>query len=185
MIFYTKFDENSNRRIEHEFAYSLLSEALRTRFGINSFTVERDAGGKPFLAEYPDIKFNISHCSGLAVCGISDAEIGVDAELVRTYNVNAIKRIFSEEEAKLVEASEKPDYDFFRIWTLKECFGKYLGKGLFPGISEYSFDLSGERPICVQAAEAVFTQSFIDKKWLIGVCSDKPELDFIFIAPVL
>lgn len=184
MIFYTKFDENSNRRAEHEFAYRLLSEALQTHFGINSFTVERDAGGKPFLAEYPDIKFNISHCSGLAVCGISDVEIGVDAELVRTYNVKVMKRIFSEGEAELVAASEKPDYDFFRIWTLKECLGKYLGRGLFPGISEYSFDLSGDRPVCARAAEAVFTQRFIDKKWLIGVCSHKPESDFIFIASV-
>lgn len=183
MIFYTKFDENSNRRVEHEFAYRLLSEALRKHFGINSFTVERDDGGKPFLAEYPDIKFNISHCSGLAVCGISDVEIGVDAELVRRYNGKVMKRIFSEEEAKLVTASGNPDYDFFRIWTLKECFGKYLGKGLFPGISEYSFDLSGERPVCKRAENAVFAQRFIDKKWLVGVCSDKPELNYIFIAP--
>lgn len=183
MIFYTKFDENSNRRIEHEFAYRLLSEALREYFGINSFTVERNAGGKPFLVEYPNIKFNISHCSGLAVCGISDAEIGVDAELVRRYNGKVMKRIFSEEEAELVTVSGNPDYDFFRIWTLKECFGKYLGKGLFHGISEYSFDLSGERPVCKRAEDAVFTQKFIDKKWLVGVCSDKPESDYIFIAP--
>ena len=181
MIFYTTYEGALKRQEQHKFAYALLGEVLKKHFGITSYTIEKNEKGKPFLLEFPDVHFNISHCDGLAVCGISDREIGVDAELIRNYNGKVMKRIFSEEEQSLISVSENPDTDFFRIWTLKESLCKFTGDGIFSGMSEYSFDLSQGEPICKKASDKIFTQKIIEKKWVVSVCAHNPENDFIFI----
>ncbi|MDE6595118.1 MAG: 4'-phosphopantetheinyl transferase superfamily protein [Oscillospiraceae bacterium] len=181
MIFYTTYEDAQKRPEQHKIAYALLDEVLKKHFGIISYTIEKNENGKPFLLEFPDVHFNISHCDGLAVCGISDKEIGVDAELIKGYNSKAMKRIFSAEEQSMIEASENPDTDFFKIWTLKESLCKFTGEGIFSGLSEYSFDLSQDNPICRKAADKIFTQKIIEKKWVISVCAHDPENNFAFI----
>lgn len=181
MIFYTMYDEAFKRREQHKIAYALLGEVLKKRFGITDFTIAKNEKGKPFILEFSDVCFNISHCDGLAVCGISDKEIGVDAELIRNYNSKAMKRIFSAEERSAIAVSENPDTDFFRIWTLKESLCKFTGDGIFSGMSEYSFDLSQGEPICKKAADKIFTQKIIEKKWVVSVCANDRENDFVFI----
>lgn len=184
MIFYTIFEENLKQSEQHKIACALLAEALEKRFGIKNFTIKKAEKGKPFLAEYPEVHFNISHCPGLAVCGISCGEIGVDAELIRPHRKNAMKRIFSPEERELVAASENPDEDFFRIWTLKESLCKFTGEGIFSGLSGYSFDLAGEEPVCPvckTCADKIFTQKIIEKKWVVSVCAHDRESDFELI----
>ena len=181
MIFYTTYEDAPKRSEQHKIAYALLEEILKKHFDITDYTIEKNEKGKPFLVEFPDIHFNISHCDGLAVCGISDREIGVDAELIRNYNGKAMKRIFSAEEQSLIAASENPDTDFFRIWTLKESLCKFTGEGIFSGLPTYSFDLSQVEPTCKKAADKIFTQKIIEKKWVVSVCAHDPENDFIFI----
>lgn len=181
MIFYTTFENDLKRTEQHEIAYTLLGEVLRTRFGITSFTIEKKERGKPFLADFPNVRFNISHCEGLAVCGISDKEIGVDAELIRSFSGKVMRRIFSAEEQNFIAVSESPETDFFKIWTLKESLCKFTGDGIFSGLSDYSFDLSQEEPLCKKAADKIFTQKIIEKKWVVSVCANDPENDFVFI----
>lgn len=181
MIFYTIFEKTLRLPEQHEIAYSLLKEALEKHFGITSFTVAKAERGKPFLEEYPDVHFSISHCTGLAVCGISTSIIGVDAELIRPYRKNAARRIFSSEEQAFTASSGEPDTDFFRIWTLKESLCKFTGEGIFSGLSEYSFDISRGEPSCKKAADKIFTQKIIEKKWVVSVCAYDRENDFVFI----
>lgn len=181
MIFYTTYEDSLKRPEQHKIAYALLGEVLKKQFGITSFTVEKNEKGKPFLAEFPDVHFNISHCGGLAVCGVSQKEIGVDAELIRRYNGRAMKKIFSAEEQSVIAVSENPDTDFFKIWTLKESLCKFTGEGIFWGLSEYSFDISGVEPTCQKADGKIFTQKIIEKKWVVSVCACDRENDFIFI----
>lgn len=181
MIFYTFLDENSKRAEQHETAYLLLSRGVEKLFGITEYTLEKGEHGKPFFAEYPDIKFNISHCSGLAVCGISKGEIGVDAELIRGYNGKVMRRIFSESEQDHIISSENSDVDFFRFWTLKECYGKAIGTGISSDLKDYSFDISGENPRCEKISNKIFTQKILQKKWVVSVCADSPENEFEFI----
>lgn len=178
MIFYTTFENALKRPEQHEIAYALLEEVLKTRFGITAYTISKNEKGKPFLAEYPSLHFNISHCGGLAVCGVSKSEIGVDAELIREYGGKVMTRIFSEEEQSLTAASEDPNTDFFRIWTLKESLCKFTGDGIFSGLKNYSFDISGKEPRCPQAADIFFTQKIIEKKWVVSVCAHDRENDF-------
>lgn len=181
MIFYTLLDENSNRRAEHETAYKLLYYVLEKYYRINTFKIEKGEHGKPYLKDIPEINFNISHCRGLIACGISENEIGVDAEYFRNYNENVMKRIFSPSEQEYVSSSDNPMENFFRIWTLKEALGKYLGTGLFSELKEYSFFFDNGIPICEKSGEAIFTQKILHEKWVVSVCAHDPENEFVFI----
>lgn len=184
MIFYTFLNENSKHAEQHEIAYRLLSEGVKRLYGITSRSFEKGEHGKPFFKEYPEIKFNISHCSGLAVCGISGGEIGVDAELIRPYNGKVMRRIFSEREQNYILFSENSERDFFRFWTLKECFGKAIGTGIFSDLKNYSFEISDDiekNPQCEKIPDKIFTQKIIQKKWVVSVCADSPENEFEFI----
>ena len=182
MIFYTFIDENADHSEEHSAAHKLLSEGLKRLYGISGFRLETGEHGKPYLPDHPEIHFNSSHCKGLVVCGISDKEIGVDGEHVRSFDPRVMKRIFSAEERELVTLSEFPEMDFFRIWTLKEALGKYLGKGIFFGAERYSFSLDGEFPLCKNVSGKIFTQKILNEKWVVSICAHYPEKDFIFIG---
>lgn len=181
MIFYTFLDEKncaSKQAYHHEAAHRLLGISLKKMFGIEEYALETGSRGKPYLAGRPDISFNLSHCAGLAVCGVSAAEIGVDCELIRAYSGNAAKRIFSDAEIRLVSESAVPDETFFRIWTLKEALGKAMGTGIFSGLRRYEFSFESGRPVCKALPEKFFTQKIICGKWAVSVCSVVPENEF-------
>ncbi len=86
--------------------------------------------GKPVLRSHPEIHFSISHSGGCAAVAVSDAEIGLDAELIGKAPVNVLKRAFCPAEIRQIQSADDPDPEFFRIWTRKEAYGKYLGTGL-------------------------------------------------------
>ena len=181
MIFYSFLDDDSNRKAEHEAAYKLLSYVLEKYYSINSFRIEKGEHGKPYLKDTNGIHFNISHCKGLVVCGVSENEIGVDAEHFRNYRENVMERLFSPSEQKYVFSSDSPEVDFFRIWTLKEALGKYIGRGIFSDLKKYSFYFDGETPVCENSQGTVFTQKILHEKWVVSVCAHDPENEFVFI----
>lgn len=174
MIYYRLIDETASAKEMHEAAHVFLGEMLKKNYGIENYRIEKMEHGKPYLPDYPNIHFNLSHCKGLLVCAFSDSEIGIDAELIRPYNGRAAKRIFSPQEIETTEMSVTPDETFFRFWTLKEALGKNLGTGLFSSLSEVAFILDGEKPKCEAYPEKFFVQKIIQKKWVVSVCADNP-----------
>lgn len=174
MIYYRVVDETLPAKELHNLAHIMLAEMLKKNYGIENYRVEKNEHGKPFLPDYPHIHFNLSHCKGLIVCGFSEAEIGVDAELIRPYNGKAAKRIFSSEEMEQVSRSKCPDEMFFRFWTLKEALGKNLGTGLFSSLSEAVFQIDGENPECNRYPDKCFVQKIIQEKWVVSICADNP-----------
>ena len=118
-------------------AYLLLCRALREEYGITdspSFIIGEH--GKPALAEYPDIHFNLSHCRTAIICAVSDRPVGVDIEsITRKVSDTLINYSMNEEEQKQIASSQKQD--FFRLWTMKEALVKLRGTGLqgsIPGL---------------------------------------------------
>jgi 4'-phosphopantetheinyl transferase len=85
--------------------------------------------GKPELGK-DALRFNVSHCEGLALCAIARREVGVDLELVerprRPRWPEIAARFFHPDEQRVVSGW----VDFLRIWTLKEACLKALGSGL-------------------------------------------------------
>lgn len=111
-------------------SFLMLEEMLRECFGLDccpEFSYE--SGGKPYLREYPDVFFNISHCrKGIAVA-VSDSPAGIDIEEIQ-YDVDLASAILNPEEFSAVRDAERPDVKFTAFWTLKESFMKLTGTGL-------------------------------------------------------
>lgn len=131
---------------QHEYAHRLLRECLKS-YGIDytkNTSIAKGEYGKPFLAECPHIHYNVTHSDGITACISAGKECGIDAEKVRDYRPNVIKRAFSESEKALIENTPEDEKNllFFRLWTLKEAYVKALGIGVsYPlNTAEFSFD---------------------------------------------
>ncbi len=89
--------------------------------------------GKPFLLNYPDVYFSLSHSSGWGVVAVSDSEVGVDIEEYRNFKLNDFKNILNENEMRYIldtNSSYGTSADrFFQIWTMKEAYLKAMGTG--------------------------------------------------------
>lgn len=132
------------KRIER---YSFIEDAKRTLFGdaLVKWLISKKLGiryrdiifhynehGKPFLRGYPFFNFNISHSGDWVVCAISCKNVGIDIEQVMDIDLGIARRFFSEQEYK--DIIGKPKHNqlsyFYDLWTLKESYIKYKGKGL-------------------------------------------------------
>ncbi len=175
--------------IEHKSGRFLLKYGLLREYGIDlsECEVAKNEYGKPYLKEHPELYFNISHCSSMAVCVLGDAPVGIDIEVRRRYNENIIKRVLSDEEYKKVKAAYdicEDTVEFLRFWTLKEAYGKAIGKGLLYDYSNMSFSIGDEGIICPDKDYQMW-QKVIDGELVISVCRKQTESfeeDIEFVA---
>lgn len=87
--------------------------------------------GKPYLLGNPDFKFNISHTRDAIAVGMSTNEIGVDIEKIKSADLKIAERFFCKNELNYIISKDKrQDTSFFEIWTKKEAYTKWIGKGL-------------------------------------------------------
>ncbi len=109
--------------------------------------------GKPYLAEYPDIYFGLSHSGTVVVCLIAGQEVGVDIQKYVKIKENLAKRFFTKEEnaflekIKVKQGIESKEYEeaFFRFWSIKESYIKYTGRGMKQGLN--TFDIHMDKGI--------------------------------------
>lgn len=92
-------------------------------------SIVRNEHGKPFLKS-GEVYFNLSHSGDMAVCALSDTEVGVDTERMKKADLRLAERFFSPEEYTFIMESADRDRAFFRLWTLKESFVKAAGVGI-------------------------------------------------------
>ena len=88
---------------------------------------------KPYLADFPDIHFNLSHSGERVMCVISPVEVGCDVEIIKGDRGRLAERFFLPEESawiKHFESLELQTEAFYRLWTLKECYMKVTGRGM-------------------------------------------------------
>jgi 4'-phosphopantetheinyl transferase len=89
--------------------------------------------GKPYLADFPEVHFNLSHSGERVMCVISPFEVGCDVEIIKGDRGKLAERFFKPEESawiKHFETLETQSEAFYRLWTLKECYMKVTGRGL-------------------------------------------------------
>lgn len=94
--------------------------------------------GKPYLADFPHINFNISHCSGAVCCMFGTAPVGIDIQNRRELRPSSIRKICSVDEAERIFNAKEPELEFCKIWTIKESLSKLSGKGIFRDIRNLS-----------------------------------------------
>ena len=111
--------------------YIELLRGLRISFGIEGLPkFSFNEHGKPYLAEYPDIHFSISHCKEAVGCFISRRPCGLDIERIRPVKEDLIRHTMSPEEAESILSASCPDVVFTCLWTQKEAVLKLLGTGI-------------------------------------------------------
>lgn len=105
---------------------------------INIKTAEH---GKPYLADNPELVFNLSHSENAMVIAVGrNCRLGVDVERCkpRTNLIGLVEKCFAEEEItywnELPEAQKT--VEFFRFWTRKEAFVKATGRGIGLGLNK-------------------------------------------------
>ena len=120
----------ANDRKNCVIAYLMLKIGLKECFQIVDFTLDYGEHGKPYLAEYPDVYFNISHCSCGCAVAVADSPIGVDIQDIRSFSWEIARRVCCKEELELLERSSDRDREFTRIWAMKESYVKMTGQGI-------------------------------------------------------
>ena len=93
------------------------------RFGYNEH-------GKPYLIDYPDIHFNLSHCKNGILVAVSDQPVGVDIESYRNVSDSLIRYTMNEEEQCVIAESDDSVRTFTEYWTKKEAVFKLRGTGI-------------------------------------------------------
>jgi 4'-phosphopantetheinyl transferase len=115
---------------------------------------EYAAHGKPFLPDYLELKFNVSHSGNLALIAFTlDQEIGVDLEVTdRSFAVDTIvSRFFSPQEIPVIlGCPERQQHNaFYRAWTRKEAIIKAHGDGLSLPLSDFGVTIDLDDPVRV------------------------------------
>ncbi|MGE6487387.1 4'-phosphopantetheinyl transferase family protein [Paenisporosarcina sp. NPDC076898] len=125
-----------------------------------SVLIQKNKYGKPFLVNSPNIHYNISHTKGIMVCAISACYVGIDIERIKNFNKRIPKRFFTENEQNYIYSREEDQNNrFFEVWTRKEAYVKWIGKGLEMPLD--SFD--------VLSIENIYTFSY--GVYTISVCN--------------
>jgi 4'-phosphopantetheinyl transferase len=124
--------------------------------------IERDVYGKPRFAGLPQVHFSLSHSGRLWACLMGDRAVGLDLEDMTLHrfrrrgaeraagHLAIARRFFAADEWAFVEAGGDGDAGrvrFFSVWTRKEAYVKYTGRGLGAGLSGFSV-LDGRLDVC-------------------------------------
>lgn len=139
----------------------LLHDALCERLGCSpkkqgAFLVAYGEKGKPYLPGYPHIHFNLSHSGEYVCCGVGDMPVGVDIQQKISTDTEQgsrqsalmlpkrlAERFFTQEDKRrLRECADKDEWNdlFFRMWSIKEGYGKLTGAGIAEGLSGFEID---------------------------------------------
>ena len=130
-------------------------------------------GGKPYLKEYPNFYFNISHTKEWVAVAVADVSVGLDIEMLRLYKPEVAKRFFHKDEYSFLMAqpSHLQDVEFTRLWTLKESYVKCTGTGIANNFDKFAITLT-TGGIGIKGAEApVFFKQYNYNGLFVSACS--------------
>ena len=103
--------------------------------------IKKAEHGKPYLADYPELAFNLSHSADRVMVAIGwNCQLGVDIEICKQrINLSGlVDKCFAEEELAYwtqLPESQKNEA-FYRFWTRKEAFVKATGHGIALGLNQ-------------------------------------------------
>ena len=128
-----------NRYVEiHARLRILLAQTLNTK--PEELRIQKAKHGKPFLVDYPELAFNLSHTANQMVVAIAkNCELGVDIEQCKPrLNLAAlVDKCFAEEEKNYWQQlpTSQQTLTFYQFWTRKEAFVKATGRGIALGLN--------------------------------------------------
>ncbi len=170
------------RRVDAErclVADVLIRSIVCRRFGIPNSEIEfgADSYGKPFLKDYSNFYFNLTHSGCWVACAVDSSPIGVDVEEIQTIDFNIAKSYyFSEEYADFIKKPEGDKLEFFfDLWTLKESYMKAAGKGFSIPLQSFCVKIETDGIRLLETRDefnrCFFKQYDIDKGYKMAVCA--------------
>lgn len=151
---------------------------LKKLLGPEPYRIGKTDSGKPCIMDREDVFFNLSHSGRYVVIAWGNTEVGVDVQKQDpSVNTRAIaERFFSPEELSFVRQDPSR---FYEIWTGKESYLKYTGKGLRedlrsfsvlsppPGLRYHHCTLEGGYSLSLCTTEEDYTLEILDVRQLI------------------
>lgn len=150
-----KYHEDKARSIAAGF---LLGYTLKKECGLTSWELAYGEQGKPYFKDVEGFHFNLSHSENYVLLGIDDNPCGVDIQKKKVLRSGFAKRFFHPRELEygiqkssiartnknneIVQTNNSPDdisVDIqMEIWSMKEAFMKYSGKGMSRNLLSFS-----------------------------------------------
>lgn len=142
---------------------------LRRILGVTEDQIEKSSFGKPYLKARTDVFYNLSHSGRYVVFAWGDSEVGVDVQQHDSVSDRKAfeMRFFAPDES----AYACDDIGrFYEIWTKKESYLKYTGRGLRTDLRSFSV-LSLERKLR-------FFCRALDDNHSLSLCTEEDEYAF-------
>lgn len=175
--------ENNNRLDKFKFRADL----LRTLFGellvryavseitdidADKITIMRDSFNKPYFPDLP-LYFNISHSEDYVICALSSNKIGIDIEKITETDIKIAEKFFSRTEYNFLSGLIQSDIKqkFFELWTIKESYVKFIGKGMYIPFDSFNVNLNDGSPKISDNTNIYFRQYEISG-YKCTACSD-------------
>ena len=151
-----------------------------------AFHIGYEKGGKPYLLDYPQVHYNLSHSGDYVCCAISEQPVGVDIQKHVDYKEAVAARFFSQEDNQLLKECNEQERSklFFQMWCRKESYGKLTGKGL--GQSLDKFEIDWEQDAAIDATSTSMTPAAYYQEldglqgYSLCVCYEQPEQEIIW-----
>lgn len=146
------------------YAEIIIKTIIFKKLGIKpeKITWEKNKYGKPFLENEKDFHFNLSHTKNAIVVAVSKNYVGIDIEKNKIAMLEISERFFTKSEVAYITKSEiNINKRFYEIWTKKEAYSKYKGKGLSMSLNK----------INVLSNRSFQIQTFEKNGYIISVCS--------------
>ena len=133
------------------------------------FRIDTDNNGRPFSPEAPGF-LSLSHSGGYVAAAASFVPVGIDLQALRKVSGRVLARCCTYEERSWI--AEAPGAErtvrAVRLWTMKEAYGKMLGKGIF---TECRFNASFENgQLLTDCENARFLFPAAPEGFLFTVC---------------
>ncbi len=157
---------------------------IKKLFSLSDYELVYNSYGKPYIKEYPEKNFNISHSGCWVVGAVSDMPIGIDIECIKEMDSfkDIARRFFSSDEYEflLKQPMEKSLQIFYEIWTKKESLIKAVGKGLSIPLDSFAvpFTVSGKVDYA-NSSWNVSLYDFSDTDYKLAIASNFCCTDFM------
>ena len=161
------YESTLNGEVNYSKQHQSGLDLLKLHFGYTPI-IKKNAKGKPRFENEP-LFFSVSHSEKKVVVAISQGEVGIDVQKIKTKKLRIMERKYHTNE--IVNISD--DEDFTLIWCAKESYGKYLGEGISYESKKNDFSL-------LLAKEKVFTNgcNFTTRKhedYVYCLCAEQDE----------
>ncbi len=168
---------------------TLLAATAAFSFGISDLNIKADAekvifneNGKPGFEESEGIFFNISHSKDFAICTFGNSDLGCDIEYIDEKRISdgLIDRVLTENEKKYIDSIDRNKFaeEFFRIWTYKESYLKYIGVGIKGLNKSFSIDpASNKIEVNGEIKDNIYFKEYDLKGYKITICSSDNDFE--------